>query len=82
MYKIYTLSDPFTNKIRWVGSTKYPLWSRLAKHCNSTDINRQRNEAKYLWIMDLRAKGVLLGIELLEECVTLESALKLETSWT
>jgi hypothetical protein len=66
MTKIYTLSDPETGKIRYVGKTIETLNSRLAKHiCDS-----KRRSGKYHtinWINTVLERGLKPKIELLDE---------------
>lgn len=81
-YRIYTLSDPFTGQIKYVGKTINSLAKRLALHCNSHPINRKRNPAKYDWAMELRTTGRRPEIELLEVVYGKEAAIRAEIYWT
>jgi len=71
MTKIYTLSDPETNEIRYVGKTIGTLNSRLSKHlCDS-----KRRGWKYHtinWINLLLKRGLKPKIELIEEVLDSE----------
>jgi hypothetical protein len=62
MTKIYTLSDPFTNEIRYVGKTKYSLNDRLCKHMITYEKNHRAN-----WIRKLAKLNAKPIIKLLEE---------------
>lgn len=62
MIKIYTLSHPITNEIRYIGKTKYTLEERLAKHLITYERNHRAN-----WIRSLIKEGLKPVIELLEE---------------
>lgn len=62
MIKIYTLSHPITNEIRYVGKTKYALEVRLRKHLVTKEINYRGN-----WIRSLIKLNLKPKIELIEE---------------
>jgi len=64
MTKIYTLTDPLTNQIRYVGKTIQSLSVRRNRHVQ--DAKRRLNH-RACWIRGLLAKGVKPIIELLEE---------------
>ena len=64
MTKIYTLTDPITNQVRYVGKTIRPLSDRRNKHVQ--DAKRTLNH-RACWIRGLLSKGVKPIIELLEE---------------
>ena len=61
--KIYTLSHPLTNEVRYVGKTVESLEERLRKH-----LSRYDNTYKSKWIFFLKRKGLTPNIELLDEC--------------
>ena len=61
--KIYTLSDPITNEVRYVGKTKFTLNKRLSQH-----ICEKRVSKRTCWIKSITNKGLLPKIELLETC--------------
>ncbi len=66
MVKIYTLSDPQTNTIRYVGKTSSTLESRLSGHITLA----KKGLTKYhssRWIKSLLLKGLIPKIELIEE---------------
>lgn len=58
---IYTLSDPITNEIRYVGKTDYP-GRRYKHHLNS----RLNNTYKEQWIFGLKKKGLIPKFEILD----------------
>ena len=60
--KIYTLSHPLTNEIRYVGLTRKTLEERLRGHLKSKD-KVHRN----FWIKKLLKEGLKPKIELIEE---------------
>lgn len=60
---LYTLSDPITNEIRYVGKTIQSLNCRLATHkCRNRNI-KNHTEA---WIKSIKNKGLFPKIELLD----------------
>lgn len=63
MVKIYTLSNPINNEIRYVGKTIESLNERLRKHL----IDKRRNH-KSNWVKSLINVGLKPKIELIEEC--------------
>jgi group I intron endonuclease len=62
---IYTLSDPTTNEVRYVGKTKSSLTTRLSQHIHDS-LNNGTNSHKKAWIKGLILKGLLPIIEKLE----------------
>ena len=62
MVKIYTLRDPFTNQIRYVGKTIKTLNQRWSIH-----ISRRNKTHTNSWIKSLQNKGSNPIIELLDE---------------
>lgn len=61
IYKIYTLSDPITNEIRYVGKTVGKLYKRLSAHYRDKSISYKTN-----WIKTLKEKGLKPNIRILE----------------
>ena len=61
--KIYTLSHPLTNEVRYVGKTVESLEERLRKHLLRCD-----NTHKCKWIASLKRENLIPKIELLDEC--------------
>lgn len=60
--KIYTLSDPITNEVRYIGQTKHSLEERLRGHLKS-----KGKTYRVYWINSIKNKGLVPKIELLEE---------------
>jgi group I intron endonuclease len=63
MVAIYTLSDPITGEVRYVGKTKSPLSRRLSCHISA----KSRSSHCACWISSLVNCGRIPKIELLEE---------------
>lgn len=63
IYKIYTLADPETNIIRYIGKTKESLNNRLSKHINDS---KKANNRRCNWIKKLTKAGLKPKIEILE----------------
>lgn len=60
---IYSLSDPRTNQIRYIGKANNPK-ARLVNHCNPA---RYRPTYKFNWIKELRGLGLKPILEILDE---------------
>jgi hypothetical protein len=71
MVKIYTLKDPITNQIRYVGKTKKELRDRWYSHCSNYKLEREKSH-KNSWIISLKRQGVKPIIELLDEVPKLQ----------
>lgn len=67
MIKIYTLSDPRTNEIRYVGQTNATLRKRLQRHLRFRD-NTERTK----WLKSLSENGLTPNIDFVAEA-TLEN---------
>lgn len=65
MVKIYTLKDPITNEIRYVGKTKQSLKARWYSHCSLYRLNRNVSY-KNSWIKSLLNHNLKPIIELLD----------------
>lgn len=79
MTKIYTLVDPRTNKIRYVGQTKQNLKTRLNGHITDGRTFKY-NIPKCEWISELENEGLLpLIVEI--ECVKNKDANEREKYW-
>ncbi len=61
---VYTLSDPLTGKIRYVGVTTHPLKERLARHLNPS--GRKEGNPKSEWVRGLHEMGLQPIIGLVE----------------
>ena len=75
-FSVYTLSDPRTGYVRYVGFTSVSLALRLRRHLDDGNPSHRRN-----WIKSLRAAGVRPRIKLLEEYDDSESAFDAEREW-
>jgi len=64
LYKIYTLSDPNTHEIRYIGKTKSKINTRLKQHIRDT---YKYNNHRVNWIKSILCKGKMPIIELLDE---------------
>jgi len=70
-FKIYTLNDPITNEIRYVGYTGDKIEKRLSghlSHINSRSVNTHKNR----WLRKLLSSNLKPIICLVEECETEE----------
>ncbi len=76
-YKIYTLSHPTTNEIRYVGFTTLNLSVRLKTHIYDS---KKRNTHTYSWFKQLKINNLIPKIELLEECC-IDNWRELECYW-
>lgn len=65
---VYTLSDPRTGHIRYVGKTSAGLISRVRAHMAPSQ--RKRRTIKNAWLNELVALGLRPCAEALEECVS------------
>ena len=68
-YKIYTLSDPETLNVRYVGVTSHSLSNRLSGHIHDA---KTKFSHKCNWIKSLLAKGLKPLIQELESCTESE----------
>lgn len=66
MVKIYSLRDPVTDEIRYIGQTRQTLEKRLFDHTTLSALKKQTNY-KNNWIKSLRKQGFLPIIEVLDE---------------
>jgi len=64
MNKIYKLTDPITNEIRYIGKTKNKLEKRLYEHCTIRNLSKRNN--KNNWIKKLISLGLRPIIDLIE----------------
>lgn len=62
---IYTLSNPITNEIKYVGFTSLTLDKRLKSHMHDS---KRRNTHLYCWIRKLKQNNLMPTIELLDVC--------------
>ena len=78
IYKIYTLSCPITNDIRYIGRTQDTLSSRLSKHIYER--NKNKNHRCH-WINNLYKQNLKPKIELIESTDDIKLFFLLETYW-
>ncbi len=79
-YYIYSLSDPNSEEIRYIGKTSN-ISDRFKRHLQRCYLdNYDRNTYKSNWIKSLLKKGLNPIIEIVEEC-TKDSVNRLETYW-
>jgi hypothetical protein len=64
--KIYTLSNPITKEIRYIGKTVGKLNYRLSAHISEAKSGRCRNH-KNSWVVSLLKQDLMPTIELLDE---------------
>ena len=65
-YKIYSLTDPATSLVRYIGFTRKSLEDRLKRHIKESKNTSSRSTHKINWIRQLLARGDLPIISLLE----------------
>lgn len=73
-YCIYTLKDPITNIVRYVGCTLNPK-SRYSSHLSYL---RQDDNKKVIWISDLKNKGLKPIMTILDKFDSIKDAQKME----
>lgn len=76
--KIYALTCPITETVRYVGKTSMSVDRRLINHVGSS--RRHPKTPKELWIADLLKRGSAPGIQILDE-VSVEAASDAERRW-
>jgi hypothetical protein len=62
-YKIYSLNDPITNEVRYIGKTISPLYKRLSSHYRD-----RKKSYKTHWINGLKKNGLKPIINIIEIC--------------
>lgn len=73
IYKIYTLTHPITNEIRYVGRTQTKLEARLKRHLKAKDKSYRVN-----WIKSLLDNDLIPNINLICETTSFEHCIELE----
>jgi hypothetical protein len=63
-YKIYSLNDPITDEVRYIGKTVSELFKRLSSHYRD-----KSKSYKTYWIQSLKEKGLKPVIKLVEICL-------------
>lgn len=79
MVKIYTLADPETSLIRYIGKTKQPLNKRYNNHISDYRLNKEKSH-KNSWIISLKQRGLKPIIEVLDEVLE-EDWILVEQYW-
>ena len=72
---IYSLSDPRTSALRYVGVTGSRLEKRIRAH-----MGKPLRSTK-AWILELRALGLVPQVSVLQEVPTKEAAFAIESDW-
>lgn len=67
LVRIYTLSDPRTDRVRYVGRTVNRLSRRLNEHVRTATRGKLKDKTKEIWIMELRALGLSPRIDLIQD---------------
>jgi predicted GIY-YIG superfamily endonuclease len=75
-YYVYTLTDPRTNKIRYVGVTTNPQ-HRLRCHISGSKHGKYRAE----WLLELKADGVKPEMNIVAQAENEADGLDLEKEW-
>jgi len=66
MFIIYTLKDPFTNEIRYVGKTTDKNFNNRLKSHRNPHIRADKNQHKLNWLKSIKQKGGLPIMEVLD----------------
>jgi len=80
MINIYTLSDPRTNEIRYIGKTSRTLNQRLTNHISDARVKRYKNH-NCNWIQSLLKLDLFPKIELLDSIESTDDWEWLESYW-
>jgi hypothetical protein len=75
-FKVYGLKEPDTERIRYVGITKNRLKDRLRQHVGDKNKRHKSN-----WIKNLKQRGLRPEVELLEDGLSFEQAIKKEVEY-
>ena len=65
MITIYTLKDPITKEVRYIGKTKRKLVDRMYSHTSNYKLSRERSY-KNSWIISLKKQNLKPIIEVLD----------------
>lgn len=77
-YTIYSLCDPRTQEVRYVGMSNNVI-QRFGQHLSSP--NDGGNEAKGAWILELQHAELMPVLQIVESGLSRESAIKREQYW-
>lgn len=80
MYTIYTLADPITNEIRYVGLTCKTLAARQSRHLTDARNLSKKNHRTH-WLRSLLKQQLKPVIETLDEASSYDELIKLEMYW-
>lgn len=75
-YYVYTLTDPRTNRIRYVGMTSQPE-QRLRNHVSAYKGRQSRAE----WVKELKAAGIKPTLTVVDTAKNKARAIELEKDW-
>lgn len=75
MFSVYTLSDPRTDQVRYVGISN-DVERRYVQH-----INENINASKRDWIQELKSNQLMPSLTVIETELTLEEAKEHERGW-
>jgi hypothetical protein len=76
-YTVYTLRDPRTEQVHYVGTTSIPLEYRYRGHL----YDKKTNTEKATWIAELRQIGLKPIIEVVEDNLSSNDANTREKYW-
>jgi hypothetical protein len=79
-YKIYTLNDPLTNEVKYVGRTIQKLSDRLRKHINII-YGKKGDTKRKNWFLELNNNNLIPTINLIDVAYSKEDANLLEIKY-
>lgn len=65
IYIVYVLVDPVTRKVRYVGATSKPMWSRLSGHVS--DAKHKRSNPVREWLLALGKRPIAIVVEVVPD---------------
>lgn len=74
-YSIYSLSDPISNQVRYIGLTS-SINNRYKQH-----LADKRTSHKKAWLSSLKSQGIYPSVDIIESDLSLEQAFKKEISY-
>jgi hypothetical protein len=78
---VYSLSDPRTSEVKYIGQTSRVDLNRPRQHAKSSSLSRERNLHKKFWIMELKKQGLMYDIDILERTSGKEALNEAEVFW-